>query len=93
MQKVLDRLAISEKQNQEILWLLKGYEPLQIKGIIPSISGIRTDLDSVILWQKNKDAGKWKIDLKAVGSYVAWASGILGTIFGGFEFLKFILDK
>ena len=103
MKEILHRLDKQDDVQQQILWLLKGSDNLEIEGVIPAqkrmdkkIDNMRTAMSSEIeeinKWREDHISNKWKVDLRDVGKAFAWAIGVLGGIFGLFEILKTIFS-
>jgi hypothetical protein len=103
MKEILHRLDKQDDVQQQILWLLKGSDGLDIEGVIPTqkrmVKELNTmkvamsaEIEEINKWREEHISNKWKVDMRDVGKAFAWAIGVLGGIFGLFEILKTILS-
>lgn len=99
MEELFARLDHQDKTQEQILWLLKGNQELQIEGLIPAVKRVEADVQDMKAWRNELTLLKGKFDFKRLvaslvvaSKFAAWVVGIGGGVFTVFAFLKSIFE-
>lgn len=96
LHKQAAKMDFMEKQNEQLIWLIKGNKNLHIKGLAPSVEDLQQDVREIKVW---KD-GLWKLDLKKlvsketvniIAKIFIWSIGLGGGVFGVIKILTALI--
>ena len=99
MKEILHRLDNQDKSLEQIKWLLKGSEALEIPGVIPSLKRLEADVHDIKQWRSEQTMLKGKIDVKTFFQNLGFAAkplGVIATIGGGsfgiFQLIRMLFE-